>query len=171
MLSADIKFSKENINSHNKKHRFSKEKSFDYDQITDEIFIGTNACCLVGYASELVEKNVLADISLEIERIDSPLGVDYFLWLPTIDGASPAKKQLNLGVKVLDFFVRSKIKVYVHCKNGHGRAPTLVASYLAVKKSMSVEEAINFIKQKRSTIHPNKVQLDALRNFKKNFKD
>ena len=137
------------------------QKGFDYDQITDEIFIGTNMCCQYGFAKELLTKGIRADISLEKDRIDAPDGADYFLWLPTADHSAPSPEHLELGVKALNFFVKNKIKVYVHCQNGHGRAPTLVAAYL-VTKGMSVEEAVSFLKQKRTNVHLNEAQIKAI---------
>lgn len=138
------------------------QKGFDYDQITDEIFIGTNMCCQFGFSRELLAKGVRANVSLEKDRIDSPDGVDYFLWLPTEDHTPPSPRHLELGVKALDFFVKNKIKVYLHCKNGHGRAPTLVAAYL-VGSGMGADEAVNLLKQKRPSIHLNEAQLAVLK--------
>lgn len=140
------------------------QKGFDYDQITDEVFIGTNMCCQFGFSKELLAKGIRADISLEKDRIDAPGGVDYYLWLPTEDHQPPSPCHLDLGVKVLDFFVKNKIKVYLHCKNGHGRAPTLVAAYLKTT-GMRVEEAIDFIKSKRPNIHLKEGQVEAIRRF------
>lgn len=157
-------FSEHDIQIHETQHHFSALKSFDYDQITDEIFIGTNMCCIVGYARELIEKGVLADISLEKDRIDNPIGVDFFLWLPVEDRKAPAQRQLELGVQAIDFFVENKIKLYAHCKNGHGRAPTLVAAYL-VYKGKNPTEAEAFIKSKRPSIHLEDAQRAALKNF------
>ena len=55
-------------------------------------------------------------------------------------------------------------KVYVHCKNGHGRAPTLVASYL-IRKGKNAEEAEAFIKSKRPSVHLDDIQREALQEF------
>ena len=54
--------------------------------------------------------------------------------------------------------------VYVHCKNGHGRAPTLVAAYLT-RKGKPPAEAEAFIKSKRPSIHLEEAQRAALRYF------
>jgi len=78
----------------------------------------------------LFRKGVRADISLEEIKIDTPTGVDYFLWLPTKDHQAPTEDKLALGVQTLDFFIKRKIKVYIHCQRGHGRAPTLFVAYL-----------------------------------------
>jgi len=145
-------------------HLFNR-KGFDYDQINDDVFIGTNMCCEFGFKKELLDKNVKADISLEEERIDSPVGVDYFLWLPTKDHYAPESDKLVLGVQTLDFLIHRKIKVYIHCKKGHGRAPTLFAAYL-IKKGLGVDEAIKYMQAKRPAIHLNEIQIAALKKFK-----
>jgi protein-tyrosine phosphatase len=141
------------------------QKGFDYNQITDEIFIGTNMCCQFGFSKELLSKGVRADISLEKDRTDAPDGVDYFLWLPTEDGKAPSPKNLEAGVKFLDFLISNKIKTFVHCKNGHGRAPTLFAAYL-ISRGMSVQDAIKLMTDKRPAVHLNEAQIQALNEFK-----
>lgn len=147
-------------------HTFGQgHKSFDYDQIDDEVFIGTNMCCQLGFNRELLSKDVRADISLEEMKVDAPMGVDYFLWLPTKDNEPPTPDKLILGVTTLDFFISKKIKVYVHCKNGHGRAPTLFIAYL-IKTGMEVDEAIKHLQSKRSSIHLSRTQLEALKKYK-----
>ena len=142
-------------------------KGFDYTQITKEVFIGTNMCCQLGFDIELLSKNVKADISLEDLKIDAPLGVDYFLWLPTKDHKSPGIDKLTLGVMTLDFLIKRKIKVYIHCKEGPGRAPTLFAAYL-IKTGMSLKESIEFIKSKRPAIHLSEDQIKSLEEFSSN---
>lgn len=165
-MPTEKKFSKEEIDFHEKNHRFSPSKSFDYDQISDQIFLGTNMCCQVGFSRELLNKGITGDISVEKERIDNPKGADYFLWLPVEDHQAPTRKQMDLGVQTIDFFVKNNIKFYCHCKYGHGRAPTLIAAYL-ISRGMSVAQALDFIKKKRPSIHLQKVQIQALEKFKR----
>ncbi|MBW2978171.1 dual specificity protein phosphatase family protein, partial [Candidatus Woesearchaeota archaeon] len=135
-------------------------------KITDYIYIGTNQCCQMHFKKELLKKGIKADISLEGERLDAPFGVEYYLWLPTKDHFPPTQKQLKAGVDFLKFLVKNKIKTYVHCQRGHGRAPTLVASYL-ISQGKSVQEAIKLLKKKRPVIHPNKKQIAALKKYEK----
>jgi dual specificity MAP kinase phosphatase len=144
-------------------------KGFDYDQIDDQVFIGTNMCCQIGFDRELLTKKVRGDISLEELRVDAPTGVDYFLWLPTNDHEAPTLEKLTLGVQTLDFLISRKIKVYIHCKNGHGRAPTLHIAYL-VKKGMEIDEAIKYVQAKRPSIHLSAAQLEGLKIFKNSLK-
>jgi protein-tyrosine phosphatase len=138
---------------------------FEYNKIIEYIYLGTNQCCQVHFKKELLKKGIKADISLEKERIDAPFGVDYYLWLPVKDHTAPSQKQLILGVNFIENLIKNKIKVYVHCQRGHGRAPTLVAAYL-ISKGKTVEQAVESIKKKRPVVHPNKIQINALRRYR-----
>lgn len=139
-------------------------KPLDYNYIADGIYIGTNVCCQVHFDERLSQEGIEADISLEAERVDAPFGVQFYLWLPVIDHMAPTPEQLQVGVAMLETFVGLKKKVYVHCKNGHGRAPTLVAAYL-IKQGRSVAEAEQFLKTKRSVVHIRDAQREALQAF------
>ena len=112
----------------------------------------------------LSREGIEADISLEADRVDTPFGVQLYLWLPVVDHTAPSPEQLRLGTVMLETLVTLGKKVYVHCKNGHGRAPTLVAAYL-IKRGKTSEEAVQFLRSKRTSIHLEDVQramLDTL---------
>jgi len=136
----------------------------EYNYITDGIYVGTNQCCQAHFDEKLKSEGIEADISLEEERVDTPFGVEFYTWIPVRNHAAPTQEQLRFGVSVLDELVAMQKKVYVHCRNGHGRAPTMVAAYL-IKKGKGVEEAIRFIKTKRPSMHLESVQEDSLRDF------
>ncbi len=142
---------------------------FEYNQITNYIFVGTNACCTMHFERELIRKGIRADISLEDKRIDQPWGVSYFLWLPTKNHTAPTLTQLRIGVSVLDTLVKNKIKTYVHCLHGHGRAPTLVIAYL-ISRGLSVQKAIALLKKKRQIMHLEMVQITALQKFARSIR-
>ena len=139
---------------------------FEYNKITEYIYLGTSKCCQGHFQKSLIKKGIKADISLEREELDKPIGVQYFLWLPVTDKKPPSQKQLLIGAKTIKECVDNKIKVYVHCKRGHGRSPTLVAAYFILEGS-SYKEAIKKIRQKRK-IHLTQEQITALKKFKKN---
>lgn len=126
--------------------------------------MGLTCVVSLGFSKELLAKGVRADISLEEERVDAPQGVEYFVWLPTVNGQPPAMDKLEYGVQALEHFAKHNNKVYIHCKNGHGRAPTLLAAYL-IRQGMTVEAAEAAIKAKRPTIHITDVQRQALQKF------
>ena len=143
-------------------------KTLEYDYIADGIYIGTNQCCQTHFAEKLKQEGIEADISLEEERVDAPFGVQFYAWIPIKNHTAPTSEQLDFGVATIEKLVSMKKKIYVHCQNGHGRAPTLVAAYL-VKKGKTVDETIDFIKNKRPTIHLEKVQKIALEEFYKHL--
>ena len=142
----------------------AQTKELEYDYITDGIYIGTNQCCQTHFDEKLKKEGITADVSLEEDRLDAPFGVDFYVWIPVKNHTPPSPDQLEFGVSTLKKFVQMGKKVYVHCKNGHGRAPTLVAAYL-ISKGKSPEEAEELVKSKRPTMHLEEVQREALQNF------
>lgn len=139
----------------------------DYSEITPLIHIGKNTCCTTHFEENLLSRGVRADISLEEERIDQPYGVDFFLWLPTKDHTAMTHEKADLGIITLKFFEQRSIPCFVHCKNGHGRAPMLVAAYFIEEKKMTADEAISVLKQKRPSAHLQEVQIAFLREREK----
>lgn len=138
---------------------------FEYNKITEQIFIGTNFCCQVHFDEGLAEKGITTVVSIEGEAVDAPFGVEFFSWIPVDDHTAPSQDQLALGVSTLDSIITMGKKVYVHCKHGHGRAPTMVAAYF-ISKGSSVSDAVEQIKEKRPVIHLDDEQLKALEEFK-----
>ncbi len=139
---------------------------FEYSRITKFIYIGTNQCCQTHFNKTLLKEGVKADISLEEKRLDQPFGVDCYLWLPTKDHKAPSFEQLIVGANFIKQLVDNKIKAYIHCEHGHGRAPTLVAAYF-ILNGRNVKNSIKLIKKKRAAIHINKHQLKSLEIFEK----
>ena len=146
-------------------HVHSVVPVFEYNYITDGIYIGTNQCCVTHFDEMLQKEGIRADISLEEDHVDMPFGVDFYTWIPIVNHTAPTQEQLEFGVTVLAKMVALGKKVYVHCKNGYGRAPTLVAAYLIREHGKSVDEALEIIKAKRPTIHIADVQREALHAF------
>lgn len=135
----------------------------DYDQITKNIWIGNNMCCLT-HGQALLNLGFDADLDLEDLRPEEPPHTKIYLWLPTVNHTPPSPDQLQLGVAALKTIVARDLKVYVHCEQGHGRAPTLVAAYL-VSQGKTVEEAMKIVKEKRPSIHLQDSQIEALKVF------
>lgn len=142
----------------------------EYSKITNYIYLGSNECCETFFKKKLLAQGIQADISLEIEKLDQPHGVNYFLWLPTPDKQPPTAKQLELGVSFMEELIANRIKMYVHCKYGHGRSPTLVVAYFVAHGSLSLQAAIDFVKAKRPEVHFNAQQLAGLRAFAQKHK-
>jgi len=140
----------------------------NYSKIDRYLLIGTSICCRKHF-EKLLAIGMDVDIDLEIEKMDKPSGVSAFLWLPTIDFTPPSQAQLYAGAHFIEDLVRYKMKCYVHCNAGQGRAPTLVAAYYILAKKMKPVQAINFLQTKRRQISPNSKQIAALDKFYKNL--
>ena len=145
----------------------SEHQNLDFNKITQNIYIGTNMCCQTHFDENLLKKGITEDISLEEESIDTPFGVNSYLWLPTKDHTPPSEDQIDIGVSALEKLISLNKKVYVHCKNGHGRAPTLVAAYFIETKGVNAEEAVALIKKERPTMHLDLSQEKALEELHK----
>lgn len=144
-----------------------KHIQLSYNKIDDFIFAGNNLCCQSQFDRELLCKGIYADISLEAERLDNPQGVKYFFWFPWKEDTAPPMELINLALQAVDNLIKQNIKIYVHCRNGHGRTTTFLATYFMHKEGVSVDEALAMVKQKRPSAHLNGIQEAFLREFEK----
>lgn len=143
----------------------SDHPQFDLSQITENIFLGTNLCCIEKtHIQILLDIGVTAEINLERERTDKAPDVPVYLWLPVEDKTAPSPDQLTAGVSLIDQMTKIGKKVYVHCQYGHGRSPTLVAAYL-ISQGKTVMQAIDTIKAARPEIHIEEAQMKALEEY------
>lgn len=149
-------------------HVHPKNPPLEYDYIVDGIYIGTNQCCVTGLADVLKKEGITSDISLEEDRLDAPFGVEIYLWIPVVDEKAPTLDQLSFGAEAIEKLLSQNKKVYVHCKNGHGRAPTFVAAYL-MRKGYNLKRAVEFIKSKRPSIHLHEPQNKILERYYEHF--
>lgn len=148
-----------------KQYETSHPKEFNYDYITDGIYIGSNQCCSAHLSKLLTDEGIDVDISLEEDRLDQPFGVISYAWIPVIDMDVPTIEQLEYGIKTLKYFVENGHKIFVHCKNGHGRSSTFVAAYFMKSKNINFEQAFALIKKGRQYAHMNKKQESFLKEY------
>lgn len=144
-----------------------KHIGLSYNRIDDLIFAGNNLCCQSQFDNELLSKGIYADISLEAERMDNPKGVRYFFWFPWKEDTAPSAELMNLALRVVDNLISQNIKMYVHCRNGHGRTSTFLLSYFMRKKNIGLEQAFTILKEKRPSGHINEAQKGFLQEFEK----
>jgi len=146
---------------------------FDYSKITDKIYIGSDLCkggvCLI-HAEEFKSLGVSVELNLSNEENElPPSNLEIYAWIPVVDGYAPSQNQLDVGTSIMNEAIKDKKVVYVHCRNGHGRSPTMVAAYLIRYKGLGVDETIGVIKGRRPEIHIEEVQRTALKKFKKRW--
>ncbi|MCC6616495.1 MAG: dual specificity protein phosphatase family protein [Anaerolineae bacterium] len=87
-----------------------------------------------------------------------------YLYLPTVDNTAPSQEHLWAGVKFIEEEVKKGGKVYIHCWEGLGRSPTMVAAYLVYTGSTPAE-AWAKIRLVRPFIRPTETQLMRLDEF------
>src|SRR3990172_6055779 len=148
----------------------SEDHSFDYSKITDNIYIGSDLCkghvCPI-HSQQFKELGVTAEINLTAEHKETPPDhMDIYAWIPVEDRKAPSPDQLEVGTSIIDQMVARGKKIYIHCKVGHGRSPTMVAAYFIRFKGMDVNQALLAVREKRPEIHPEDEQLKALEEFR-----
>ncbi len=141
---------------------------FEYSEITPLISLGTNMCCDV-HGKSLVDAGYTADVDLEDIRQELPPLVRIYLWLPTPDNLAPRLEQFLVGVHALHQLIQAGQRTYVHCKNGHGRSPTLVIAYF-LATGLQLQESYHRVWSKRPEIHLQKEQEIALQEFERRYR-
>ncbi len=91
------------------------------------------------------------------------LGVK-ILHLPTKDKQAPTISQLKKGVKFITSEIKKGGKVYIHCRFGEERGPTMAIAYL-IYTGMNFEDAYKLVRKTRTFINPTQVQRDRLKEF------
>lgn len=86
------------------------------------------------------------------------------LHLPTPDYFAPTQKQLEKGVAFIQEEIERGGKVYIHCRQGEGRGPTMAVAYLLCK-GLTLDHAFKLVKKVRTFINPTRHQLAALQLF------
>lgn len=168
ILMAIIPDSLKKYHSHNRVPihiHFSSLTYLDYNYIDDGIYIGTNQCCTEGLIEVIRKEGITCDISLEEERLDQPFGVETYTWIPTKDDSIPTMEQLDFCVQTLEYLVGKGKKIYLHCKNGHGRSSTFLSAYLIKTRGFTPEQALEFIRSKRPTAAMHPVQSNFVRTY------
>lgn len=142
---------------------------FNYDQITDQIFVGADPSNDNDFLQEFKDKGVAHRISLH----DSDIGTEDInkstLHLLVKQGSAPSQEQLLATSKVIKSIMDNNEKVYIHCKYGIGRAPTLAAAYL-IYNGYTVDEAVELLHKKRRGTHILNNQQKALKEFEKSIR-
>lgn len=146
----------------------------DYSKVTEQIFVGSDLCkgnvCPI-HGVEFKKLGVTVELNLSIEKKEMPPNeIDVYAWVPVPDATAPNECQFAIGTALINEAIITGNKVYIHCKNGHGRAPTMVAAYFIRYQNKTVDDALDQIRQKRPEIHPLKSQIDALREYEKKYR-
>ncbi|KKQ24966.1 MAG: hypothetical protein US62_C0036G0010 [Candidatus Woesebacteria bacterium GW2011_GWA1_37_8] len=143
---------------------------FDYSKLDEYIYLGSDLCrgskCML-HGEQFTKLGVCVELNLSAERKEIPPdNIDIYSWIPVVDGYSPTVDQMLLGTAIMNEAIVNKNTVYVHCKNGHGRSPTMIAAYYVRYKGSTISDAIKKIKDIRHEVHIEDYQIKVLEEFK-----
>jgi dual specificity MAP kinase phosphatase len=139
--------------------------SYRFGWITPSILLGGQPTQTVW--PRLIERGITGVINLR-QEYDYVIGSGQlplrYLYLPTIDNTAPTQQHLWMGVRFMEEEIKQGGKVYVHCWEGLGRSPTLVAAYL-VNNGATPKDAWVAIMKVRPFIRPTPLQRARLEEF------
>lgn len=115
--------------------------------------------------AQIKKWGITAVISL---RQKLPPGGINTLHIPTKDRHAPTIKELEQGIDFIKKEIANGGKVYIHCRSGVGRGPTMLIAYL-ISTGYELKKAIKLIKQVRNFISLTAVQMDRLIEFEKHI--
>jgi dual specificity MAP kinase phosphatase len=91
-----------------------------------------------------------------------------YLHLPTLDNTPPTLADLIKGAEFVDNEIKNKGKVYIHCRQGLGRGPSMAIAYL-LKIGTTYEDAFTLVKSVRPFIHPRPAQIARLKELEQYY--
>lgn len=91
-----------------------------------------------------------------------------YLHLPTVDNTPPTLDDLRKGANFADAEVKNGGKIYIHCRQGLGRGPSMAIAYL-LKRGMTYEDAFALVKSVRTFINPRPGQIARLRELEQYY--
>ena len=135
-----------------------------FSRITPNIYVGPQF--RQSGKQRLESLGISASLNLRAEFDDRVrhLELTQHCYLPTEDDHAPTLPQLEQGIQFIHKIVGQGGCVYIHCRGGIGRAPTMTAAYL-IDQGASLDEAICLIKKTRPFIKIMPLQMQRLRQF------
>jgi hypothetical protein len=132
-----------------------------YSRLSDYLYVGS-AFGQLG-RKFLQNAGIRHYVSLRTRPPQSTVGGNY-LHLPTQDEAPIAMHHLARAISFIEDCETRGDKVYIHCRVGIGRAPTLAIAYL-MYRGMPLGEAIALVRSVRPFILISPAQTEQLRHL------
>jgi protein-tyrosine phosphatase len=139
-------------------------------QITAHLFLGSQYN-LVGL-KKLRALGVTAIVNMRMHNDfgdAAHAGIKY-LHLPTVDNTPPPLTTLIKGADFIDEEIKNNGIVYVHCRQGLGRGPTMAMAYL-IKTGLTYQDAYNMVRKVRIFINPRPGQIKRLKELEVYYSD
>ena len=148
---------------------FAGVETLQRSQITANLFLG-GQYDLRGLR-RLREMGITAIINMRMHSIYADArfeGLSY-LHLPTPDNTAPKLEDLIKGADFAHSVIEAGGKVYIHCRLGLGRGPTMAIAYL-LRMGATYEDAYATVRRVRTFIHPRPVQVQRLKELEAYFR-
>jgi protein-tyrosine phosphatase len=141
-----------------------------HSQITANLFLGSQYNLLGLKKLKLL--GVTAIINMRVHSVYSEAryeGLNY-LHLPTEDNTPPSMEVLIRGADFADQEITKGGKVYIHCRQGLGRGPTMTIAYL-LKTGLTFDDAFALVKKVRTFINPRPGQIARLKELESYYRN
>ncbi len=142
-----------------------------YSRITPNLFLGGQY--KLRAINELKDRGITAIVNMRTRTIHNKVS-KYpwvtFLHLPTRDGYAPSIEHLKQGATFMQKQIDKGGKVYVHCRHGEGRGPTMAIAFL-ISTGMTLQDAYDVVRDTRTFAYPNKRQMERLKEFEKDLQN
>jgi dual specificity MAP kinase phosphatase len=133
-------------------------------QITANLFLG-GQYNLRGL-QRLRDMGITAIINMRMHSIYAAAkyqGLQY-LHLPTPDNTAPGMDDLIRGAEFAHSVIAGGGKIYIHCRQGLGRGPTMAIAYL-LRMGATYEDAFATVRRVRTFIRPRQAQIQRLKEL------
>lgn len=138
-------------------------------QITPNLFLGSQYNLLGLKKLKALGVTAIVNMRMHADYDDAAHEGIKYLHLPTVDNTPPPLEVLLKGAAFIDNEIKNNGKVYVHCRQGLGRGPTMAMAYL-IKTGLTYEKAYAMIRRVRIFINPRPGQIEMLKKLEKYYK-
>uniref|UniRef100_A0A7M4EXB8 protein-tyrosine-phosphatase n=2 Tax=Crocodylus porosus TaxID=8502 RepID=A0A7M4EXB8_CROPO len=157
LVSSERNEMERNLNSHCEKQSVNHKPAYDQGgpvEILPFLYLGS------AYHASKCEflANLHITALLNVSRKSSESFKDQYCykWIPVEDShTADISSHFQEAIDFIDCVRRAGGKILVHCEAGISRSPTICMAYLMKMKKFRLEEAFDYIKQRRSLISPN----------------
>lgn len=133
-------------------------------QITSHLFLGSQFNIVGLKKLKALGVTAIINMRLHSDYNKATLQGIQYLHLPTADNTAPSLENLVKGANFAEKEILSGGTVYIHCRQGLGRGPTMALAYL-IKSGVTFMDAYTLVKKVRPFIHPVKVQIERLKEL------
>ena len=133
-------------------------------QITSHLFLGSQFNKIGLKRLKALGVSAIINMRLHSDYEEALLQGIKYLHLPTEDNTPPSLEDLKTGADFADREIRLGGVVYVHCRQGLGRGPTMAIAYL-IKTGLTLVDAYKLVKKVRPFINPVQSQMEKLKEL------